>query len=273
MRARLALATFLVTCLSALPVRAESAEEAFRAGVTALERGAYGEAIDRFEALADRGFQHPDASFNLALAYAGRARSLQAKPGDLGRAAAALEETLLLRPRDVDAEHALEIVREEIARRHARRGNAPMMARPSLGRAVTALLPENVWAAIGAVGSLATALGLALRRFGRRRHAELAGGVLIGVGSLLLAAGTSLALAARHLRLTTTPAVVVASEARLLDESGRPLAVQQGEAELIPEGARVWVTDRRGGLSRVEWGSTEGYVVAGQLRELPVRAP
>jgi hypothetical protein len=193
---------------------------------------------------------------------------LQAAPGDLGRAAAALEETLLLRPGDGEAERALETVRSEIARRHARRGNAPMMARPSLGRAVTTLVPENVWAVVGAVGSLAAAVGLALRRFSGRRQAELTGGVLIGIGSLLLAAGTSLALAARHLRLTTTPAVVIAEEARLLDESGRPIVTKKGESDFIPEGASVWVTDRKGALSRVEWGSSEGYVVAGQLREL-----
>jgi tetratricopeptide (TPR) repeat protein len=268
MRARLVLTTLVVSSLLALSARAESVDEAFRAAAAALERGAYGEAIDRFEALADRGFQHPDASFDRALAYVGRARSLQAAPGDLGRAAAALEETLLLRPDDADAERALETVRSEIARRHARRGNAPMMARPSLGRAVATLLPEDVWAIVGAAGSLATALGLALRRFSGRRQAELAGGVLIGVGALLLATGTSLALAARHLRRTTTPAVVIVEEARLLDESGRPLAAQKGEAELIPEGARVWVTDRKGALSQVEWGSSVGWIVAGQVREL-----
>ena len=272
MRARFVLAALVVTFLHALPTRAESAEDAFREGAAALERGAYGEAVDRFEALADRGFSHPDASFDRALAYAGRARSLQAAPGDLGRAAAALEETLLLRPGDHEAELALETVRSEIARRHARRGNAPMMARPSLGRAVASLVPENVWAVIGTLGSLAAAVGLALRRFSGRRQAELAGGVLIGIGSLLLAAGTSLALAARHLRLTTTPAVVIAEEARLLDESGRPINVKKGESDFIPEGARVWVTDRKGALSRVEWGSTEGFVVAGQLREL-IRSP
>jgi tetratricopeptide (TPR) repeat protein len=272
MQVRLLFATLVVLCSTALVARAESADESFRAAAAALERGAYGEAIDRFEALADRGFQHPDASFDRALAYAGRARSLQAAPGDLGRAAAALEETLLLRPEDAEAERALETVRSEIARRHARRGNAPMMARPSLGRAVATLLPENVWAVVGALGSLAAALGLALRRFSGRRQAELTGGVLIGVGSLLLGTGTTLALAARHLRLTTTQAVVIAEEARLLDESGRPISAKKGESDFIPEGARVWVTDRRGGLSRVEWGSSEGFVVAGQLRELTLQA-
>jgi len=272
MRVRLFFATLVVLCSPALDARAESVDEAFRAATNALERGAYGEAIDRFEALADRGFQHPDASFDRALAYTGRARTPQAAPGDLGRAAAALEESLLLRHDDVEAERALETVRSEIARRHARRGNAPMMARPSLGRAVATLLPENVWASLGALGSLGAALGLALRRFSGRRQAELAGGVLIGIGSLLLGVGTTLALAARHLRLTTTPAVVIAEEARLLDESGRPVNAKKGESDIIPEGASVWVTERKGGLSRVEWGSSEGFVVAGQLRELAPRA-
>ena len=89
MRVRLVIAALFITCFEALPARAEGVTEAFKTASAALERGAYAEAIDRFEALADRGFQHPDASFDRALAYSGRAQSLQAAPGDLGRAAAA----------------------------------------------------------------------------------------------------------------------------------------------------------------------------------------
>src|SRR4051794_40162999 len=70
----------------------------FAEGVAALERGAVTEAVDRFELLADRGFVHPDASFDRAAAYVERARSAQAQPGDLGRAAAALAEVLELAP-------------------------------------------------------------------------------------------------------------------------------------------------------------------------------
>ena len=98
----------------------DTPSETFERGTAALERGAYGEAIAELESLADRGFVHADASFNRGLAYVGRARSLQAEPGDLGRAAAALSETLALRPDDEEAEQALFAVRSEIGRRLSR---------------------------------------------------------------------------------------------------------------------------------------------------------
>ena len=91
---------------------------------------------------------------------------------------------------------------------------------------------------------------------------KLAAGVLCLLGGALTAG-------ARSFRTTSTPAVVVASEARLLDESGRPLPVSRsGEGNVAPEGAELYVLEHRGGLARVEWGSTVAWVVAGQLREL-----
>src|SRR5690606_10605299 len=109
--------------LFAVPAAAQvSANQLFADGVAALQKGDFPAAIDAFEALADRGFVHPDASYNRALAYIGRAQSSAERPGDLGRAAAALEETLSQHPDDEDAKHALEIVRAEVAKKRARRG-------------------------------------------------------------------------------------------------------------------------------------------------------
>ena len=45
--------------------------------MVAEERGDYAAAIDVFEALADRGFVHPDASYDRGLAYALRARAME----------------------------------------------------------------------------------------------------------------------------------------------------------------------------------------------------
>jgi hypothetical protein len=236
----------------------------------ALKRGAYTEAIDTLELLADRGFVHPDASFNRAVAYVERARSSAAAPGDLGRAAAALCEALILRPDDEAAETGLSRIRAEISRRHAREGTAPVLARPSLGRAVTSLFDENVWAIVAISGSFLLALGFALRRFAKGTSAALAGAVGIGLGALLLASGASLSAGARHFRLTSSPAVIVAEEARLLDESGKPLPQKRGASDsvTIPEGASVYVLERRPTLDRVEWGSTEGWLSPGQLQIL-----
>ena len=79
---------------------AESPDELFRMGANALSEGKFEDAIDEFEAFADQGKPQPDASYNRGLAYLLRVRSGAAKPGDLGRAAAAFEEALSLRPDD-----------------------------------------------------------------------------------------------------------------------------------------------------------------------------
>jgi hypothetical protein len=266
-------AWLLAALLLAPPALASEAspQESFAAAVTAHERGAWDEAIDQLELLADRGLSHPDASFNRAAAYIARARSPGARPGDLGRAAAALAETLELRPGDEQAEHALEAVQSEIARRRARDGSEPVAARPSLARAVVGLLPESVWAAAAAVGSLALTIGLALR-FSRRRRPRLGGAIAAGIGAVLLALAASLTLAARSYRLGSEPAVVVATDARMLDDKGAPMPARaRGEPTSIPEGAMVHLLERRGTLARIEWGTTTAWVDVGQIRVLARR--
>ena len=75
---------------------------------------------------------------------------------------------------------------------------------------------------------------------------------------------------ARHFRLTSSPAVIIAEEARLLDESGKPLPQKRGAADsvTVPEGASVYVLERRPTLLRVEWGSSEGWLTPGQVQIL-----
>ena len=272
----LTLALFTLLLLLAAPRASAAVSDSardFAAASDALKRGAYTEAIDTLELMADRGFVHPDASFNRAVAYVERARSGAATPGDLGRAAAALSEVLTLRPNDDEAETALTRIRAEISRRHAREGTAPVMARASLGRSVTSLFDENVWAVIALCGSLLLSVGLGLRRFLTHTSSQLAGAVGIGLGALLLVCGASLAAGARHFRVTSRPAVVVVDEARLLDESGKPLAQKRGAADsvTVPEGASVYVLERRPPLYRVEWGSSEGWLSPNQIRILATR--
>ena len=61
--------------------RAEPLAEGLAEAVTALEGGKQDEAIATLEALADRGFAHPDVAFTRGLAYAQRARGKGALPG------------------------------------------------------------------------------------------------------------------------------------------------------------------------------------------------
>jgi hypothetical protein len=237
----------------------------FVEGVEALDKGAWDDAIDRFELLSDRGFVHPDASYDRALAYVRRAGTRSARPGDLGRASAALSETLLARPDDAAADQALDRVRQEITRRRAQRRIAPVDQRPSLGWAVVELLPESTWSLLALVGAAALSFGLVLRLFVRASSARLAGVIVASLGGTLLVMTAALAGLSRYERLHRLPAVVIAEEARLLTETGSAIS---GQGSVLPEGAAVRIVDRQGTLARVEWGTLDGWVSLGQLRLL-----
>jgi hypothetical protein len=249
---------------------ADTPERLFREGVAALQRGAHDEAIGNFELLADRGFVHPDASFNRGAAYVQRAGTSAAEPGDLGRAAAALNEVLLLRPDDDAAESALERVRAEIARRRARQGASALMVQKKLSRAAVELFSEDTWAFGALAGSFFLTLGLAALRVAEKPALRLTAVTTASLAALVLFTCGGLTAAARHFRVSSEPAVVVTSEARLLDATGSPITSERASNAVValPEGAQVDIVERRGTLVRVEWGASGGFVTQGQLRVL-----
>ena len=272
------------------PADAALAEKA----AAALANGEYGAAIDTLETLADRGVVHPDTSYNRGLAYLMRVRARAGKPGDLGRAAAAFEEAQRLRPGDDEAEKALDLVRAEVTRRRARKGDDAVDQRPTLDRLVAGLVSDRAWTIASVVASCLFALGLVLRRFDRPGASEpaagkdvkdlrasepaaaqklasgpahplrVAGNVLAIAGAALLLVLAPIAWHARTLRLTTRPGVIVAAEAHLTDETGKAAG-----GDPIPEAAAVEVGDRKGGLVRVRWGAIEGWLPATSVRVLP----
>jgi hypothetical protein len=259
-----------------------------------LAAGEYGAAIDALEALADRGVQHPDASYNRGLAYLMRIRARAGKPGDLGRAAAAFEETRRLRPDDEDASNALDLVRAEVTRRRARKGNDAVDQRPTLDRLVAGLVSDRAWTIASVVASCLLALGLVLRRFDRPDASEpaaakdakdlrstepaaahklasgpahplrVAGSVLVIVGVVALLLLAPIAWHARTLRLTTRPGVIITTEAHLTDDTGTAAG-----GDPIPEAAAVEVGERKAGLVHVRWGAIEGWLPATSVRVLP----
>jgi hypothetical protein len=248
--------------------QAEPHEQTYAAALSALKKGADNEAIDRLELLADQGFAHPDASLARGAAYIARAEGKGARPGDLGRAAAALSEVLLLRPGDAQAERALDAVQAEIARRKERQGES-VVVRPRLGRAVVALLPEQVWAVLAGISSLMVAFGIVVRRATRVPLWRLTGAVASGLGTTLGLAFGCGALLAQRFRATSQVAVVVVASARLADETGRPLPSKRGaDTTTVPEGATVYVRERREGRYLVEWGNTDGWLGASDVRLL-----
>ncbi len=255
-------------CRAEEPDRAEPAK-VIREALAALQSGAYDKAVDELELLADRGFVHPDASRARAYVYVQRARSRARHAGDLGRAVAALEEVQRL-DRSADLEDKIAALQSEISRQRAREGTAPVLQRPTLGRAITQLLPENAWALLAAMGATLLTLGLALYLFVKRRSAEIAGATAIVVGLLLGGIGTGLTLGARHYRRTSRAAVVVVAEARLLDADGHALPTSGKVPTAIPEGSLVYVREQSDRYARVEWGAVQGWLDPSQLQLLEV---
>lgn len=258
--------TFEAAALQAQSPLEERSVQRFARAVKSLEDGATNAAIAELEAISDDGFHHPDVSYNRGVAYAQRARTAAARPGDLGKAAAGFAETLNLRPGDDAARRSLKTVRATLARRRARAGGEPVMVNPSLTRSALALVGEDGWSVVAAVGSLGLSVGLLLRRPSSPPSRRLVGGITAGIATLLLALGLLAAITARQLRQNWAPAVVVVPEARLLDAQGIPL--QGGPRDAIPEGETLHVGTRQGRLIEIEWGETRGWVARNQLRTL-----
>jgi tetratricopeptide (TPR) repeat protein len=239
----------------------EPPEKLFEKGAAAIARGEFAAAIDTFEALADQGFLHPDASYDRGVAYVLRYRAHADRAGDLGRAAAAFEETLLLRPDDHEADVALDLVRAEVTRRRAKRSKDAVDVRPTLDRMVVGLAGEETWGLCAFAASLALAVGLWLRPRAGRAH--IAGSILVPSAAVALVLLAPLAWGARSLRLHTRAGVVVAAESLLTDEQGHALP-----GDPLAEAASVEVGERRGGLVHVRWGAAEGWVPATDVRIL-----
>jgi len=254
----------LVMLVSTRPARAEAAapEQRFSEGAEALRTGDYRNALFAFEELADRGYYHPDASFDRGLAYVMRVRENAGKPGDLGRAAAAFEESLRMRPDDDDAERALDLVRAEVTRRRSRSAKDAVEVRPTLDRMVIALATERTWGIAALLASLLLALGLALRtRPTGRLH--VTGSVLAPTALLATLVLAPITWAAGELVRRKQPGVVVVSEVHLTDRQGKSLG---GPA--LPEAAWVEVGDRHEANVHVRWGPTQGWVPVSSVQIL-----
>lgn len=244
------------------------AADLFKKITHALDTGAYDEAIDDSELLSDKGYAHPNLSFNRAVSYLLRAASPHKSAGDLGQAAAALEETLLFNANDAEAQSLLERLRYEISRQRASSGLDPVVSRPTLGRSVVSMLGENTWAMIALSGSLLLAVGLALQLWVKRPGVHIVGPTIAVIGGTVLLIGTGLCQAAREHRLHTEPGVVIAENARLLNDQGLPLGATSGLTNDVPEGASVDVLENRGRLAHIAWGGAEGWLLSSDLRLL-----
>jgi hypothetical protein len=98
----------------------------------------------------------------------------------------------------------------------------------------------------------------------------LAGQISGAVGLLFVVCFGGLAAGANYYRRTSQEAVVVSSEAQLLDKSGSRLTTTalDVKADAIPEGASVFVTGQSGRLTQVNWGSFEAWIESDRVRLL-----
>ncbi len=240
----------------------------FRARATeasaALIAGEPERAVDALERLADEGVVHPDVSFNRGLAYLRRAESPQAKPGDLGQAAAGFAESLALSPDDTEAGWGLEEARLRVARRNAHAQGQAVIDTEPLGERLLALVSTRWAFAVAALGSLVLTFGLVVGR-SQKSTLRLSASVSVLVGLLLLVPAVALAWAQHAQMLHGTPAIVVAERASLLDSSGRPL----GKATALPECQSVQVREFRGRLARIVTSGDDVWLLGSTLRIVP----
>ncbi len=239
----------------------------FAKATKALQEGRPSDAVAELEALADRGIVDPAVSFDRGLAYAERIRAGGEQPGDLGRAAQGFEEARELSPDPAlaaQAAQALALVRGEVARRRSRAGEPVELEQgASLGRTLAHLVPENAWAAVAGLASVALGAGLFLRRLSRTRRLRIGATLTCAVAAPLLVLTAIATLAARDDRLHLREGVIVSSSARPSDARG---IAQSGTP--LPEAARVQIVESRPGLTRVQWGALDAWVPSPAVRPL-----
>lgn len=258
---------------SPAPTTTDDADPAalFRAATDALAGDRPADAIARFEALGDRGVVDPVVSYDRGLAYAARVRAGAEQPGDLGRAAHGFEEARELSSDPTlaaDATVALTAVRAEVARRRSRGGDPiELESGVSLGRSIVRLLPENAWAVLAALASLALSVGIVLRARAEVRRAKVAGSTTMAVAGSVLVVTSLILHSARDARLHAREAVVIAPSTRLLDDK----RVAVVGAAPLPEGARVELQGEDSEFAKIAYGRAQGWVATSAILPMAKR--
>lgn len=271
-----ALLAGLILSTSAAAMATESldveSQALFNKATAAIKADAPNEALAALEQIADRGVLHPDVSYDRAIAYIKRAHSQHTEAGDLGRAVAALEESLELRAGDPEAEATLAAVHSELSRERSRKGAQSLLERPPLGRALVRLLPENFWAVTALGASICCTFGLLAAWVAASPRRRFVGKVVASIAGAVCLLASGLLHAAEQMRHDLRTGIVIVPEARLRDAAGRPLPVTVTRDTIgIPEGARVDVSKVNSRQCEVLWGETQAYVEASDLQLLPKR--
>ncbi|UJR80226.1 tetratricopeptide repeat protein [Sandaracinus amylolyticus] len=240
--------------LASSSARAETLDDLFRAGNEAYFRGAYDDASSRYEELVELGVRDADVFYNLGTAYA--------RQGRHGRAIAAYERALRVRPSDAEAATALRHARDALASRRAdREGEATMASDEGLAHAVFGRLSRDALASAVLVLDALFFAVLAAFLFVRRETARLALG--IGAPLLGLALGAaSLGLAIRSGAFDEGVAAVVVADRVPLREGPHEDAQERAR---VREGERAWIVGEDGAWVHVRAGGREGWVEGAQV--------
>lgn len=240
----------LLVLFAAGPARAESLEELFKAGNTALAHGDYAGAVKRYQSVIDAGVRDPDVYLNLGLAHA--------QLGELGHAVLAFEQSLHVRPGDTDASNALNVARASIGKRRAEQhGEAVVETRPPLAEAIVRPFTEDALALVLLLSDAALFLCLIVRR--RARGDATRTGLAVAASLLGLLALCSLSgLAIKRGALQEGVAAIVLRDGAELREAPDPRAKVRAHA---PEGGSARVLTRDQGFARVRTASgAQGFM-------------
>jgi len=172
--------------------------ESWELGVMAYEQGEYEKALESWQALADRGLEHPDLFFNMGNAY----YQMEQK----GRAAWMYERALSRDARHADARRNLALVRNE----HAAQGDQSTSSFLMLPFAYVAqLLTLGEWAALCAAAWWLTAIGFALALASNRPRLHAASRAVAIVAAIGLAVSLLFFLPQLHHARTRSHGIVL----------------------------------------------------------------
>jgi tetratricopeptide (TPR) repeat protein len=250
---RLALAS-LVVLVPALASAQDTLAGSFADANAAYARGEFEVAARGYERLVESGVEDGDVFYDLGLSYA--------RLGQHGRAVAAFERALSVRPGDAEALAALESSRGILGRRRAEReGEAYVDAGPPTLEGLYGWASENTLAVLLLLFEALLALALGSLFFVKAERPRIALGIIAPVSALGLAFA-AVGLSARTGALDPGAAAIVVREGAPMREGPSGDASVRHEAL---EGERVYVTAEDGDFSRIQAGSRAGWIASGDL--------
>ncbi len=234
----------------------------FEMARSALDGGDYEKAISIFEKLEDLGVRNASLSFNRGLAYTLRVHKTgKGKPGDLGKAAAAFEESLHLNPKNLNAVAALEKIRKTVDLKLFRANITVKHRSKPISQVIAFMFPFEVWGVISLCASILVMIGLIFRK-STQHFQHLLGTVIFPFSLLIGSIGFSFMMYSKYLKDNTKIGVVISDTAEILDENG------VSSSQILPETSRVECLEYKGRLMKIRWEGSTGWVLISTIKQI-----